>query len=506
MLTSLERVAHSSAPVRPAATPRPVAARAALLQRCLGNATVARAHGDVGEREAERVAGEVTGAGVQAHQEDTGPSGSPLPDGVRARMESQLGQDFGDVRVHSDPGTDRLAGRLGARAFTHRQDIYLRRGESAHDHRLMAHELTHVVQQRGAAPAVQLAPATKKGSKATDFGVITMEFDGAGLVVSGDGKEIFRYSAQSGRPVRLTEEDAKACGADPATDSYLNDKRFVGVENYGPIPEGSYVFSAGNIETFDFGERLKMELAGVVGIDEVTVHGQPIHAGDWGTGRVALQPRGRLRPGPCGNVAKRSGFFLHGGVLAGSSGCIDIGNGHFDELGEFLSGYRRPIVVTVEYRQPAPTVNFFTGLSGAIGYGKFRLGHGPTLALGTEVGPRGTGGLASVGYEFLLQWAAGALTAGVRLDVPFTDQEAFVRAGLTGALDFRLFGPLYGRLRGGYDWDLSGRSPTAGPELGGGLRLDRNRYQFEVLYNVLRPAAAQDERIHQAFVQLGFKF
>ena len=244
--------------------------------------------------------------------------------------------------------------------------------------------------------------------------------------------------------------------------------------------------------------------AGVVGKHEITIHNRPIHSGDWGTGRVALQPQGRLHPGPCGDVAKRSGFFLHGGILAGSSGCIDIG-GHFDELAEFLAGYRRPVVVTVGYRHPPPSVGFFTGLSGAIAYSRLQLGHGPTLALGAEFSAVGARAEASVGYEFLLQWAGGALAAGGRLDIPFSDKEAFVRAGLTGGLDFRIFGPLYGRLRGGYSWDLTGAARVAGPEAGGGLRLDLNRYQIEAIYNVLRPAA-DNERVHQALVQLGFKF
>lgn len=340
---------------------------------------------------------------------------------------------------------------------------------------------------------------------ATDFTTITMEFDGEDLIVRGDGTEVFRFSAQSGRPVRLREEDAEATGADPVTATYMNDKRFVGVQDYGPIPEGTYTFRAPAIERFDFGERLKMQFGGVFGIKDVTVHGRSIHSGDWGTGRVALSPQGRLNQGPIGDVTKRSGFFLHGGILSGSSGCIDIG-GNFDTVAEFLNGYTKPVTVTVQYRKPPPVVNFFQGTSGALAYSRFQLAHGPSLALGAELAPAGARSLASVGYDLVLQWAGGALSAGARLDVPFNDREAFVRAGLSGGLDFRIFRSLYGRLFGGHSWDLSGATAQHGPEVGGGLRLDLNRLQLEALYNVLRPAAEENQQVHQTLVRLGFRF
>jgi hypothetical protein len=68
-------------------------------------------------------------------------------------MESRFGHDFGAVRVHDDADSARAAGAIGARAFTVGSDIVLGaqerdlsgpRGEA-----LLAHELTHVVQQRG---------------------------------------------------------------------------------------------------------------------------------------------------------------------------------------------------------------------------------------------------------------------------------------------------------------------------------------------------------------------
>jgi hypothetical protein len=80
--------------------------------------------------------------------------GTPLDPAVSARMSSSLGDSFSDVRVHTDPLADQLARSVQARAFTTGSDIYFAGGEyaprSSSGQQLLAHELTHVVQQRGA--------------------------------------------------------------------------------------------------------------------------------------------------------------------------------------------------------------------------------------------------------------------------------------------------------------------------------------------------------------------
>lgn len=73
--------------------------------------------------------------------------GSPLAPAMRARMEGGFGADFAGVRVHTGAAADEASRAVNARAFTRGSDIYLARGESASDPRLMAHELTHTVQQ-----------------------------------------------------------------------------------------------------------------------------------------------------------------------------------------------------------------------------------------------------------------------------------------------------------------------------------------------------------------------
>jgi hypothetical protein len=81
-------------------------------------------------------------------------SGSPLDESMRGGFESSLGQSLDDVRVHTDGEADSLARSVSARAFTTGTDIYFAQGEfqpsSSQGRQLIAHEVAHVVQQRGA--------------------------------------------------------------------------------------------------------------------------------------------------------------------------------------------------------------------------------------------------------------------------------------------------------------------------------------------------------------------
>ena len=78
--------------------------------------------------------------------------GAPIPGELRADMEGKFGTSFADVRVHSDSAAGDAARRLGARAFTKGSDLYFAPGHyqlgSGGGLRLLAHELTHVMQQR----------------------------------------------------------------------------------------------------------------------------------------------------------------------------------------------------------------------------------------------------------------------------------------------------------------------------------------------------------------------
>lgn len=77
-------------------------------------------------------------------------SGQPLPTATRAFIEPRFGADFSHVRIHQTPA---LADSIQARAFTHSNHIYFNQGQynpGTHSGKLLlAHELTHVLQQNG---------------------------------------------------------------------------------------------------------------------------------------------------------------------------------------------------------------------------------------------------------------------------------------------------------------------------------------------------------------------
>lgn len=77
--------------------------------------------------------------------------GEALPEELRQHFENSFGHDFSRVRIHTDSLAARSAGAVGARAFTVGSDIVFNSGEfqprSMDGRHLLAHELTHVVQQ-----------------------------------------------------------------------------------------------------------------------------------------------------------------------------------------------------------------------------------------------------------------------------------------------------------------------------------------------------------------------
>ena len=157
------------------APPHPLVA----LGRQVGNATVARmlAQRDSNDEEDELQLSRDPALQRDAEEEDelqlsregpeVGPEGGPVSDATagrinsmrgggsaldaatRAQMEGALGDDFSDVRVHTGGEAARLSRSLGARAFTTGADVFFGEGAGPGDRGLLAHELTHVVQQRG---------------------------------------------------------------------------------------------------------------------------------------------------------------------------------------------------------------------------------------------------------------------------------------------------------------------------------------------------------------------
>src|SRR6185503_10528059 len=84
----------------------------------------------------------------------TASGGAPLPEAARRQFEPRFGADFSDVRVHTGPEAAASARELNAHAYTFGSDIVFGDGaynpDTGSGRRLLAHELTHVVQQTGA--------------------------------------------------------------------------------------------------------------------------------------------------------------------------------------------------------------------------------------------------------------------------------------------------------------------------------------------------------------------
>ena len=118
--------------------------------------------------------------------------GQALSPTLRGDLEPQFGQDFGQVRVHTDGHAADLASAVGARAFTSGRDVVFGQGQyqpgSTEGQRLLAHELTHVVQQGAATPA---GPASS--------------FDGSGTHIARAGTQQIQ---------RDWLDDAKAAASD----------------------------------------------------------------------------------------------------------------------------------------------------------------------------------------------------------------------------------------------------------------------------------------------------
>jgi hypothetical protein len=92
--------------------------------------------------------------------------GQMLSEDVRAEMESSMGTDLGDVRIHTGSKANEMSEGINAKAFTHGQDIYFKDGNfdpgSSQGKELLAHELVHTQQQgKGVGRKVQRSPLTE---------------------------------------------------------------------------------------------------------------------------------------------------------------------------------------------------------------------------------------------------------------------------------------------------------------------------------------------------------
>jgi len=116
----------------------------------------------IGNGAVQRLLAQRSGQGPTELDDDTASrinsargGGQALDGATQEEMGSAMGQDFSNVRVHTSSESDQLNQDLGAKAFTTGQDVFFRDGaynpNSGSGQELIAHELTHVVQQSSGA-------------------------------------------------------------------------------------------------------------------------------------------------------------------------------------------------------------------------------------------------------------------------------------------------------------------------------------------------------------------
>lgn len=133
------------------------------LQGKVDAATVHKMQQTIGNTSVQRFLAQRKESGSVELDEDTAANinqerggGHILDEAIATKAGKAMGQDFSQVKVHTDDKADALSQQLGAQAFTTGNDIFFRDGTYApatnDGQHLIAHELTHVVQQ-GAMPA-----------------------------------------------------------------------------------------------------------------------------------------------------------------------------------------------------------------------------------------------------------------------------------------------------------------------------------------------------------------
>jgi hypothetical protein len=248
------------------------------------------ARNDRHEREADRVAKRVMEkslpGGAQRHHpppsgrlESVQAGSRPLAQPLRDFFEPRFGYDFSDVRLHTDTRAAGMAESIQARAFAVGNEVFFGRGEFASEtsrgRELMAHELTHVVQQeRG---TIRRQPK-KESPEFPDLPNLALKLeDDIGQNLFDYGHHFYRLATlYPDRPELLQEAFGRyALGANVLTTGF----RFLGLDQTaanrlaigsGILLKGLTFASKGEVVLdfqFDIGRGLKLETNFNLGVD-----------------------------------------------------------------------------------------------------------------------------------------------------------------------------------------------------------------------------------------------
>ena len=111
---------------------------------------------------------------IESYLSSSKGSGTFLPKSTRSQMENSFGTDFSSVKIHNDSSAIQMSKTLNAQAFTHGNDIYFNEGKfntnSPTGKHLLAHELTHTMQQ-GSVASSQIRKKDIKNENPSSSGV-----------------------------------------------------------------------------------------------------------------------------------------------------------------------------------------------------------------------------------------------------------------------------------------------------------------------------------------------
>ena len=225
--------------------------RAAPTRPAGDAASVARAVADPGGSspaallELQRLAGNASVNRLMTQREDEGSApgrspvldvvgqggGAPLGDGLQSEMEGRLGGDFSDVRVHRDASASESAKAVSANAYTVGSDVVFRSDQWSPDteqgKHTIAHELTHVMQQRA--------------------GPVAGAETGDGIRLS-DPADPFERAAENNADAAMSAQGPAAALRQPATASPSSAQREDEGEDEEELVQGSFVQREGDGE------------------------------------------------------------------------------------------------------------------------------------------------------------------------------------------------------------------------------------------------------------------
>jgi len=165
--------------------------------------------------------------------------GQSLSEDIREPMEQAFGNDFRGVKVHTDSQSDQLNRSIQARAFTTGQDVFFKQGEynpgSKDGQELLAHELTHVVQQ------TSLSSVQTKLATSHDFHypiirrVLYQKGDPKGATVPSAAKTL-ASQVSSAKKIQVQVGKKKLNGFQIGNNQYVGDRPYK--NRSGDLPSG----------------------------------------------------------------------------------------------------------------------------------------------------------------------------------------------------------------------------------------------------------------------------